>query len=88
MIQKILLRGGDTDTNAAIVGGMIGAIIGLKNLPEDYLKKLFDLNYSDKSKQMLHDRPSFYEPRYVFVQMYQFLEKIHDAKEKKLQSKM
>lgn len=40
MIKKIIERGGDTDTNAAIVGGMMGAITGFKNLPQKYLKKM------------------------------------------------
>ena len=40
MIKYILSRGGDTDTNAAIAGGMIGAIVGFKNLPPEYLRKL------------------------------------------------
>jgi ADP-ribosylglycohydrolase len=40
MIFYVLSKGGDTDTNAAIVGGMIGAIVGFKNLPHEYLKKL------------------------------------------------
>jgi len=29
----ILLRGGDTDTNAAILGGMLGAAYGYEDLP-------------------------------------------------------
>ena len=29
----MLLEGGDTDTNACIVGGMIGAAVGLSNIP-------------------------------------------------------
>lgn len=33
IIKNVLSKGGDTDTNAAIVGGLIGAIIGFKNLP-------------------------------------------------------
>ena len=32
----IIKRGGDTDTNAAIVGGMLGSLIGFKNLPNEY----------------------------------------------------
>jgi len=32
-IKQILLEGGDTDTNAAIVGGMIGGLVGFKNIP-------------------------------------------------------
>jgi len=32
-IKEIMGRGGDTDTNASIVGGMLGAITGFKKLP-------------------------------------------------------
>jgi len=32
-LEKILTEGGDTDTNAAIVGTMIGALVGYKGLP-------------------------------------------------------
>jgi ADP-ribosylglycohydrolase len=43
-----LFRGGDTDTNAAIVGGLVGAVIGFKNLPRDYLSKMMELDFSKK----------------------------------------
>lgn len=33
-ISSILLMGGDTDTNAAIVGGMIGALHGASSIPD------------------------------------------------------
>jgi len=33
-IRRTIQRGGDTDTNAAIVGGMIGALVGTHNLDE------------------------------------------------------
>ena len=32
----MIFKGGDTDTNACILGGLIGATIGLKNLPTSY----------------------------------------------------
>ena len=32
--------GGDTDTNACIVGGMIGALVGIGNVDEDMLRTL------------------------------------------------
>ena len=32
-IGAVLLEGGDTDTNAAIVGGMIGAAVGIDKIP-------------------------------------------------------
>uniref|UniRef100_K3WZ12 ADP-ribosylglycohydrolase n=1 Tax=Globisporangium ultimum (strain ATCC 200006 / CBS 805.95 / DAOM BR144) TaxID=431595 RepID=K3WZ12_GLOUD len=33
-IRQTLLKGGDTDTNAAIVGGLIGALHGERSIPE------------------------------------------------------
>ena len=30
-------QGGDTDTNWAIVGSMLGSIIGFKGLPQEYV---------------------------------------------------
>ena len=41
LIESVLKLGGDTDTNGAIVGGLIGAVLGFKNLPIEYLKKQF-----------------------------------------------
>ncbi len=32
-MREIVGLGGDTDTNAAIAGGMIGAYVGVKKLP-------------------------------------------------------
>ena len=39
--------GGDTDTNACIVGGMIGALVGIKKIPEPMIDSLlsFDCLY-------------------------------------------
>ncbi|OMJ95016.1 hypothetical protein SteCoe_1714 [Stentor coeruleus] len=39
-ISEILSLGGDTDTNAAIVGAMIGAYVGYDNLNDDWKKKV------------------------------------------------
>jgi len=36
--------GGDTDTNASIVGGLLGAYHGLDGIPKGPLAKLFDCN--------------------------------------------
>ncbi len=33
ILFSVLKQAGDTDTNGAIVGGLIGAIVGFKNLP-------------------------------------------------------
>jgi ADP-ribosyl-[dinitrogen reductase] hydrolase len=32
----MLREGGDTDTNAAIVGGLIGAYVGYSKIPQSY----------------------------------------------------
>lgn len=37
-VFKTLMKGGDTDTNAAIVGGMLGALHGVDEIPE-YMKQ-------------------------------------------------
>jgi ADP-ribosyl-[dinitrogen reductase] hydrolase len=34
-LKDILLRGGDTDTNAAIVGGLLGAAYGISEIDEN-----------------------------------------------------
>lgn len=35
----IIKRAGDTDTNAAISGGLMGSIVGFWGLPEKYVAK-------------------------------------------------
>jgi len=37
VIREVIKEAGDTDTNAAIVGGMIGALTGFTKLPSHYL---------------------------------------------------
>ena len=46
-IRETIRLGGDTDTNACIVGGMIGALVGYNNIPQDMIQKLlsFDCTY-------------------------------------------
>jgi ADP-ribosylglycohydrolase len=36
-------QGGDTDTNCAIIGCMLGSIIGFKGLPPNYINKVINL---------------------------------------------
>ena len=38
-MREVIALGGDTDTNACIVGGLLGAIVGESNIP-DFMKKL------------------------------------------------
>ena len=39
-IRDMLLQGGDTDTNAAIVGGLLGARWGLDAIPKEWVESL------------------------------------------------
>jgi ADP-ribosyl-[dinitrogen reductase] hydrolase len=38
----MLLKGGDTDTNAAIVGGMMGALHGVTELPQEWVHTMLN----------------------------------------------
>lgn len=53
----MLILGGDTDTNAAIVGGLIGAAQGASNFPEDW---------KDAVLSSENSRPDFLSPRVNF----------------------
>ena len=49
-INNMLYNGGDTDTNAAIVGGLIGARYGLNEIPQEWVDAVLDCK---------NDRPKF-----------------------------
>jgi ADP-ribosyl-[dinitrogen reductase] hydrolase len=59
-LKDILLRGGDTDTNAAIVGGLLGAAEGIDGINKDQIKKVLDF---DPQLHGGHQRPSFLIPK-------------------------
>jgi ADP-ribosyl-[dinitrogen reductase] hydrolase len=43
-IRKTIQCGGDTDTNACVVGGMIGAFVGFKALDPFLVGKIFSFD--------------------------------------------
>jgi len=43
-LRLTIQLGGDTDTNACIVGGMLGALVGLKELPDHMVKTLLSFD--------------------------------------------
>ncbi len=59
-MKHMLLKGGDTDTNCCIVGGMLGALHGFKKLPSDITKKV--LEYNSESDESGISRPEFLNP--------------------------
>lgn len=62
VIRKVIQQGGDTDTNACIVGGMIGALLGFGKLPFNYVCKSLLVD-CEKSTQ---PRKSIYNPINAF----------------------
>ena len=52
------MKGGDTDTNAAIVGALIGALHGAKNIPI-YMKSPV-LNFDVTEPESGYKRPAMY----------------------------
>lgn len=49
IINFICNKGGDTDTNCCIVGGVIGAIIGIKDIETNYLETHLKFNPTDEN---------------------------------------
>lgn len=58
-IRQTIQLGGNTDTNAAIVGGLVGALIGVNLLPLPRLTKLFAYDCSNPSAGGAARRASF-----------------------------
>ena len=56
IMKAVVKLGGDTDTNGAIVGGIIGAVLGFKNLPFKYLIKQFELDIRSIKNEWLSKR--------------------------------
>jgi len=63
-MRQIVGLGGDTDTNAAIAGGLIGAYLGLSKLPQEKVKKVLECDTSKKTP-----RPDFATPSHDGVQL-------------------
>jgi ADP-ribosylglycohydrolase len=63
-IRHVLRLGGDTDTNAAICGGILGAINGYDGIP-DYMK-LPVLSYKYNQDDLMgYERPEMYHPKSI-----------------------
>ena len=43
-MRQTSMLAGDTDTNCAIVGGLVGAYLGIKRIPESKVKKVLECN--------------------------------------------
>jgi ADP-ribosylglycohydrolase len=47
-LEDIMIRGGDTDTNAAIVGGLLGARDGFSELNKEQVDAILNFKCSTK----------------------------------------
>jgi len=61
MYQMVKLAG-DTDTNCAIVGGMIGAFTGIDNIDMSKVKKVLECQIHTDYTNFNGGRPAFMQP--------------------------
>jgi len=64
-MRDLLKRGGDTDTNCCIAGGMLGALHGCDKLPKDYVGKVLEFDAKDTGIK----RPDFLSPKNCLMKM-------------------
>ncbi len=60
-MREVLEGGGDTDTNACIVGGLIGAADGINSIPAAIVKAVTECATSTGR----HSRPDFLSGRHI-----------------------
>ena len=56
------MRGGDTDTNAAIAGALLGAVYGLESVPAQWRDALLNCLPEAGRRQVQHPRPECFWP--------------------------
>lgn len=64
-IKLTLREAGDTDGNAAVVGGLIGARLGLRQLLEQECQKVLTLLGCDSSASKNQQRPQIFSPKHI-----------------------
>jgi ADP-ribosylglycohydrolase len=61
-IVDTVMRGGDTDTNAAIVGALVGAVHGVDAFPPQWIRSLETCRPEEGNPEVRHPRPVEYWP--------------------------
>ncbi len=56
-VVDTVMRGGDTDTNAAICGALLGAVYGRESVPEQWVEKLLTCRPSSDDRRVRNPRP-------------------------------
>jgi len=57
-----VMRGGDTDTNAAICGALLGAVHGKASIPARWIDRVLTCRPSSESERVVHPRPEYFWP--------------------------
>ncbi len=68
-LKDIILKGGDTDTNAAIVGALLGALHGIEGIKIECIEKMLSYTYEEREEG--HKQPNFLIPAYYLPQLLQ-----------------
>jgi len=50
-MKETLNLGGDTNANAAVVGGLIGALVGIRRMPRDMIEKLLQFDCTTEGEK-------------------------------------
>ena len=61
-VVDTVMRGGDTDTNAAICGALLGAVYGLKAIPAQWLDSILKCRPEKGNPRVRHPRPEIFWP--------------------------
>ena len=75
--RQIIALGGDTDTNACIVCGMIGAIVGIGNIHKDFIASVISYDFKEQPKNVRfkgYQRPPAIQPKTAFFKVRKFLD--------------
>jgi ADP-ribosyl-[dinitrogen reductase] hydrolase len=61
-VVDTIMRGGDTDTNAAITGALLGAVYGRLAVPKQWVEKLLSCRPESGQPNVRHPRPECFWP--------------------------
>jgi ADP-ribosyl-[dinitrogen reductase] hydrolase len=61
-VVDTVMRGGDTDTNAAIAGALLGSVYGRDAIPEQWVEKLLNCRPKAGNPNVRHPRPECFWP--------------------------
>ncbi|KAJ3076165.1 hypothetical protein HDU98_005323 [Podochytrium sp. JEL0797] len=53
ILLELILEGGDADTNGAVAGALMGAFVGEKNLPKEWVEGLRDVGWLKERSELL-----------------------------------